>query len=268
MSRSCRSLYFKRVQSVFDGKSVDKQHRHSFLFRKHLKCAFCHGTLIAEIQRGHIYYRCQAKACPQKTIREEVVETSFTDVLKLLRFDDDEMSYFRTEIEQSYRNEHERVETYAKNLRLQHEQTKDRLSKLTDAYIDGVLDKNMYIEKKNSLLVEEQMVREQLLDVGQSESLVLKKVEGSIEQANNAYLSYKEGLFEDRRDMVKTTTSNIIVKDKIVLIELHYPFQLIAERQKVICGSPHRDVPRTLSALLSQLCEYFKKNELKYQQLY
>ena len=252
---------FNRVQAVFNGKAVEKQHRHLFLFRKQLRCAICEATLIGERQKGHIYYRCQAKGCPQKTIREELVEDAFTGVLQKLRFNEFENSYFRTEIKKLYENAQSNKETQAKTLQLQLEGLKTRLSKLADAYIDGVLDQDTYLEKKNCLVVEEQALRERLNEVESGEGRVLQRVEEVLELANNAYLSYKLAIFAERRELVKTITSNLLVENKFVVVKLNYPFQLVAEREQVTGGSPHGDEPRTLSALLSQLCEYFKKND-------
>lgn len=252
---------FQRVQGVLAGKTADKRHHHSFLFRKHVTCAFCRRTLIPEIHKGHVYYRCQTKWCTQKSVREEIIEESFTETLKRFRFSDDEMNYCHSYLEQSIEDHHDRIEEHRRSVDLQHRQIRDRLSRLTDAYLEGTVEKELYVEKKNNLLMEEQACRDRLSNIERDQSFILKRVEGILEQANSAYSSYKEGLFEDRRDLVQTTTSNFIVEHKTVSIKLYFPFQLIAERQEQPTGSPYRDLARTLSALLSHLVDYFRKNE-------
>lgn len=254
---------FRRTQSVFEGKGAEKHHRNSFLFRRHLTCQRCVHTLIGETQKSFIYYRCHTRACPQKTIREELIESSFSDALKRLRFDEREMEYCYHYIEGAYRTADERVESHAKSLDLQLKGISERLSKLTDALIDGVIEREMYVAKKNHLLNCEQDLKEKLKSVEAGERAVLGKTKGFLEQANDAYLSYKEGMFEDKRDLVKTTTSNFIVEYKTVMPKLYLPFQLVAERQLSPSGSPYRAEGRTLSLLLSQLCGYFREHDVE-----
>lgn len=250
---------FQRTQAVLDGKNIEKRHSHSFLFRKHVTCAQCEKTLIPELQKGYTYYRCQAKPCPQKTIREELVEEAFTGKLKLLQFSDYELEYLSETLQDDGGAELARLEQHEKGLKLQLEQIKERLSRLTDAYLDGTLERDMYISKKNGLLVEEQLLKERLSDVEDDGKQIVGTVNKILEQANSSYLSYKEGLFIDKRGLVKSTTSNFLVKQKHVSVKLYDPFHLVAERQRETCGSPHRDVARTLSPLLSALYDYVAK---------
>lgn len=251
---------FKQVEAMLDGKNIEKHHRHSFLFRKHLLCAFCGSTLIAELQKDYTYYRCQAKLCPQKTIREELVETAYTGTLKMLQFDCCETDYLNQYLGNDERVESQRLEGHERALKLQLEQVKVRLSKLADAYLDGTLDRELFVAKKNALLVEEQALKEKLTDVEGDGKRVVNKIRVILEEANSSYLNYKDGFFNEKRELVKSTTSNFVVQHKNVSVKLRFPLRMIAERPRETCGSPHRDVPRTLSALLSALYDYVAKS--------
>jgi site-specific DNA recombinase len=256
---------FDQVQSVLSGKNIEKSHRHFFLFRKLAHCNSCGATLIGETHKGHNYYRCHTKGCAQKSIREDAVETALIEVLKQLRFNEVENRYIREQIKGSYQNVITFKEAQTKALNLQLEQLQARLSKLADAYIDAMLDKTTYLEKKNSLILEQETMKESLknLDAGGQE--VLKRVEAFIELLNNAYLSYKLANQEERRDLIKMIISNLIVEGKNLTIKLNYPFQIVADRQKSINGSPQRISYRTASLILSQLCEYFRNHEQSHQ---
>lgn len=247
---------FQRTQEVLDGKNIEKRHRHSFLFRKHITCAQCQKTLIPELQKGYTYYRCQVKPCPQKTIREEHIEEAFMNKLKLLQFSDYELEYLSETLQGAEGAELARLEQHEKGLKLQLEQLKERLSKLADAYLDGTLDRELFVSKKNALLVEEQLLKERLVDVESDEKRVIDKVSKILEQANTSYISYKEADFTGKRGLVKATTSNFLVEQKNVSVKLYFPFHIVAERPREMCGSPRRDVARTLSPLISALYDY------------
>lgn len=253
---------FERVQDMLAGKNIEKKQKHVMLFRKLLKCKLCGEALIGERQKGHVYYRCHRKACPQKTIREETVENAIGIILRELRFTPAENRVIRTITKQSYDSFAEFRATQTKALHLQLEQLQVRLGKLTDAYIDGVIEKEIYLHKKNSLIVEEQEIRETLQRVDDGEKKILRQIEEFLELVNNAYLSWKAATPEEKREIVKTVTSNLVVQEKTVIVKLHYPFQIVLDRQKTLDGSPHRAVPRTLFALISQLHSYFEQNQV------
>ena len=253
---------FNRVQDVLDGKRVKKAHQHFFLFRRLARCGLCGTTLIAEKQKGHHYYRCQVKECGQKTAREEALEDAFTATLRRFSFSEMENRFFRKQIKAAYENVTNLRETQYRTLNLQIEQIKTRLSNLTDAYIDGSLEKEIYLEKKNRLIIEEQAAKQKMNSLDEAGHKAIQKVEQFLELANNAYLTYKLATAREKQDLVKVVTSNFIVKGKMVLIKLHYPFEVVAERRGTPGGGPQRDTPRTLLAIFSQLCEYFKQHEL------
>jgi site-specific DNA recombinase len=253
---------FDRVQLVLQGKTPKQENRLEFVFRRLVNCGACQATLIAERQKGFVYYRCHSRACEQKTIREESVDAALTAVLQSVCFTDVENRYLRQEVGKHYGGLVELQESHHQALSLQLEQLKNRLSNLTDAYVDGVVDKETYIEKKNRLIVDEQAFKERLARIGSDDSSV-QQVEEILELANNAYLSYKMGIAAEKREMVESVTSNLSVKDKIVSIKLNFPFQLIANRYSGLNGGPQRDTARTLSALVRQLFKYFASRKDK-----
>ncbi len=248
---------FDEVQQILQGKGILKKHHHNFLFRKQLQCGGCSKTLIAETHKGWVYYRCQNRACPETAIREETVEKDLLEVLATLQFDDYENDYLRQEIGGKCQIITENKTAQVNAVKLQQDQLKQRLSKLTDGYLDGVIDQSDYIEKKNNLLLQEKEITAKLERLERGDEQIIKEVEAFLELANNACLSYKLALLEEKREMVQIVTSNRVVKQKMVLFKLNYPFQLLADRPRVMDGSPYRAVPRTFAALVEKLIAYF-----------
>lgn len=248
---------FNQVQAVLQGKHIKIKRRHLMLFRRLLVCAECQQKLIGEVQKGHTYYRCHTKNCPQKSIREEEVETSLLQIIKGLRFTQPENERIRGYIKNQYQQATEFKEAQASSLKLQLEQIQARLSKMVDAYIEGVVDKETYLSKKNLLVLEENAAKRLLENLDGNEYALIRRVERIIELVNNAYASYQSANVEQRREMVEILTSNLVVKDKQLIVKLKTPFEMISAHRKLADGSPQRDTPRTLLALLSQLCKYF-----------
>jgi hypothetical protein len=190
------------------------------------------------------------------------LDAAIRETLNGLKFNEVENQYFRQQIKQAFQNITELSAAQTQTFSMQLEQTRERLSKLADAYIDGMVEKETYLMKKNKLVVEEAAIKSHLELVEATEQQALRRVEAFLELINNAYLSYKLGTQDEKRELAKIITSNFFVKDKNVSIKLNYPFQVVADRQVITGGSPDRGTDRTLSALLKQLHVYFQKNDI------
>ena len=255
-------LLFDRVQEVLAGKTVKRVEVHEFLFRRLLCCGGCGRKLIGERQKGYVYYRCQTRVCPQKTIREEAVEAILLPVLEQLRFSDAESRALVQELEHKRQDAGNLKEAQFQELQLQLDQTRGRLSKLTDAYLDGTIEEPLYLDKKRGLIVAEQELKQKLTMVKDGPGNPLVKVREFLELSNHAYLSYKMANREEKRELIENITSNLTVAGKRLMPKLNLPFQMVIERQGVTAGRPSRYTARTLSRLLDQLCDYFIHSEM------
>jgi site-specific DNA recombinase len=253
---------FEQVQTVFNDKNIPKTEKHFFIFRRQIYCAKCRNLYIAEKKKIYIYYRCHTRNCTRGTVREDSIEKEVLKFLKPLELDDSEYRFFKQEtLKQSETSEAEFEANY-KRLQLLQEQTADRLSKLADAYVDEVFDKETYIVKKNELLLEEQSLKEKISNLKADSDEATKKLEAFLELVNSAYLSYKWGTPEEKQELVKTVFSNCEIENKNVLVKPFLPFQMIAERPAFTSGSPEREAARTfLNGLVKKLFDYFLSHD-------
>ncbi len=253
---------FDQVQAVFEGRNIPKSEKHFFVFRRQVLCLKCHNFYTAERQKGEVYYRCHTRQCTKGTVREDLIEKEVLEFLKPLELTDPEYNFFKQEtLKQSETSEADFEADY-RRMRLLLDQTADRQSKLADAYVDGVFDKETYINKKNELLLEEQSNKEKLANLKASSDEATKKLDAFLELVNSAYLSYQSGTPEQKQELVKTVFSNCEIEDKNVLVKPYFPFQLIAERPVFTAGSPYREAVRTFRLLFKELFKYFKNSDI------
>lgn len=57
---------FQDVRSRLQSRVPTRVRAHDFTLRGLFRCALCNRHLIGELQRGHVYYRCQSKNCPTR----------------------------------------------------------------------------------------------------------------------------------------------------------------------------------------------------------
>jgi hypothetical protein len=246
---------FDRVQMILSGKSNTKVQKHNFLFRRLIRCKKCGYTLIGERQKGHHYYRCQTKDCPATGIREEVIDTEIQRQLVPLCFTDEERAYFPEKLAQLKINWASQQEDFGKTLTLQMNQLKDRLNRLTDAFLDGTIDRTVFEQRKTSLLMDLKGLEENMAKMRDPAQTGPDRLSEFLELAGNAWLSYTMGIVEEKRDLLKIATSNREMNDKNVVIEPSVPFYEVANRFKLFNSGPKRDIPRTWDRLLDRLTQ-------------
>jgi hypothetical protein len=227
-------------------------------------CQGCGYSLIGERQKGHVYYRCHKRTCSTRAVREEVIDSAIQQALAHLRFEGDETRYIEYWFKQA-RPEQERIHRQAlEECRLQLDQIRSRVGRLTDAYIDGGVDRELFEERKASLLLEEAGAKDKLrhLEGGYQETLT--KLEKFLELAKRASDVYKTANVEEKRRLLKEFSSNLTVTQKTPIITLKNAPRLLVERVLHTSGSPRRSKRRTWEIILKKLQEQFSReaNEL------
>jgi site-specific DNA recombinase len=253
---------FDNVQRVLNGKTVPRTHKHDFTFSRMIRCALCGSTVMAELQKGHIYYRCHTRACATKTIREERIDTALGTAFAPLHLNEEETAYVKQWLAWARAHKHERKADHLESCRLQLSQLHARLARLTDAFLDGAIDKVFHAERRAGLIVEEAALNQKMRDLDAGKDATLPNLEEYLELIQSASKLHKMALPQEKRDLVKKLTSNLSVGPENPIITLQGEAQWIANRPKVLSGSPNRGVPRTWDALLKKLVKQFERENV------
>jgi DNA invertase Pin-like site-specific DNA recombinase len=181
---------FQRVQDVLHGRANTRTNRHDFLFRRRLACKACGYTLIGETHKGFVYYRCQNWACPTTAIREEAVNQSFVERFLALQLSQDEQQYCWQEVRVLRADRIRHQEETIGSLKLRVGQIDERLNRLTDAYIDRLVDRDSFEQRKTALLAERLQTAETLAGWETGSRSPSDELMEILERANTAYLAY------------------------------------------------------------------------------
>ena len=192
--------------------------------------------MIGEKQKGHVYYRCHTKICPRITIREEEVTEQIRKQIAPLEFSLQEKGYIRKKVASMRHDWTKQYESQLAALELLLKATESRLNRLTDAYLDQAIDRELFDHKKAALLLEKKNQEEQLNALKNNPGSILQALENFLELAGSAYVSHEMALPEEKRDLLKDLTSNFIVDGKNVSMKLKLPFSCIAERPRPLNG--------------------------------
>jgi hypothetical protein len=220
---------FEKVQAVREGRTAKAATKHSYLFRGLFSCGLCGTTMIAERQKGHVYYRCHTSSCETKTIREDVLRSEIRLAVCRLSIKDADTDWLTEQFRQwAERRLHDPAAgAYAMQLA----QIEERLQRLTDALVDRIIDRDEYIKRKESLLLEKAKVSHAL---ERSKSVPDEHtVRKFLERAKSLALTYEMADDEEARAIVQLTTSNRTVSRRNVVVE---PANWLLQMDSAIAG--------------------------------
>jgi site-specific DNA recombinase len=235
---------FDKVQIVLAGKTALRGVRHNFLFRRRVRCEVCWLNLIGERQKGrHVYYRCHSDSCPGTSLREEIIDDLVHKRLKLLLCGEVELKEFRGFVAEEQARASKEMHKSRVSLDLRLAKCNERLSRLTDAYIDQLIDKEIYEAKKRALFEERRHLLDQIASVSATE-LPRAKAFKKLELGMAAYSGYISGNPFEQRSAVDEVTSNLSVRANNPVITLKSPYQEMVDWRKSQNSAPYRGRPR------------------------
>lgn len=252
---------FDHVQAILHGKTNRKIIKHEMLFSRMFRCEHCGVHLIGEIQKGITYYRCHNTGCPTCCVRESKLEQSIVRELKKLEYTQEEKDYIRARIVQLREDWTSQQLQTTQSLELQLKQLDERLNKLTDAYLDQMIDKETFERRKTTLLEERRSAQDRLAESARSPLMIADRLQYFLERAGNAYLTYRMATMDEKRELISTLTSNRSVDGKSLKVMLDLPFNLVANRFNVPSGSPSRSTPRTFDRLIHKILTMLNRSD-------
>ncbi|MGJ8665160.1 MAG: recombinase family protein [Patiriisocius sp.] len=239
---------YKQAQIKINGRiKSTNSFRHNYLFRGLMNCHLCSRSMIGELQKGMVYYRCHQKDCPTKTRREDFVEQSVINFLKHIKLTDDEHRIFKNILNEHVQNKEQSKEILLKGLNLQLNDISLKEQKLVDAYLENLIDKEELNERKKNY-------KEQIWDlkyrkdrIENENNEMLKILTEALELCKLPINMYHSATREEKRMMLKMMVSNFAVNEKRVMILPLSPYSYILNRDKLTLCTRNPALSRTLS---------------------
>jgi len=241
---------FDRVQALLDGRVVPRSEMHEFKFRRLIRCS-CGRTLTGERQKGRVYYRCHGRTCHGVSLGEAQIEQGFVlPFLAALEMDEGEMGDIRAIvadlIAKERSDETERLERFERDL----ETVATRLDRLTDALLDGLIERDVFESRKERLLSE----RGHLLDAKtEGPDFFWTRMLTEFERGNVALNQYISADEAEKRKILMTLGSNFLFERNELVFSPSFPFSHVAKRPERLNGGPARAYVRTARRTKAEL---------------
>jgi len=172
-----------------------------------------------------------------------MIADKLQELLRLLIGDDVELREFRDLVEVERKNVTAEIDRLRASLNLRLAKCDDRLTRLTDAYIDQMIDKATFETRNRGLLGERRNLLDQVEALSATD-LPKHKAFKKLELGNAAYSGYISGNLPEKRDILDQVTSNLVAHRNSPAISLKSPYQEIVEWRISQNGAPRRGTPR------------------------
>ncbi len=243
---------FQRVQDIKSGKTVKKVTRHNHLFRGLFRCQHCSRSLIGELHKGRVYYRCQTKDCQTKSLREDEIDHVIVNLLRCLSLSEDDLNAAMERLPALLTPEI--AEDEIKGIDLQAAQVEHRLDRLTDMALDNLIEPEVFQAKKQSLMLEQRRLAE-LRSEAEQNATNPTAVRRFLELATSLATLYQSAAKAQKRRIVEWATLNRLASGKSLCFE---PSKWLLDTQtmlSVLCCAEQRDDSRTDGRALNNLID-------------
>jgi len=249
---------FRRVQDILHGRVGTRVYVHDFLFRRTIKCGNCSRSLIGELQKGIVYYRCHRPTCKKAIVRESEFAGALMDQLKSIEFTQEDKKLLKDRLallKNSWAND---CAEAIRSARMRIETADARLNLLTDAYLDQVLDKTMFEARKEALIAERRSLENKIHAYETNRRSIPEEIEKCVELAGSAYSLYQKASIEEKRRLIRILMSNCTLRSRSLEFAWQMPFREIAAREKTSDGAPSKEMGRTALMLVDRLIAAFR----------
>lgn len=225
---------FDTAQVAMSPRSRKKGYKHNFTYAGGLlRCGDCGSGITAELQKGHIYYRCGkpkgAGRCKQPYLREEDLEAQLAEGISKVRIKEKQLKAIQVLLGESHKEEEEYHKASVRGLNARYEALKDKKDRLLDAYLERAIDKESYQAKVSELENELGTISQELSKHRQADEAFFREVENFLDIANHAPELFLSSRGELKRELAKLVFSNLILRDKKIEISFRFPFDLLVE---------------------------------------
>ena len=236
---------FDRVQLVLSGKRIGKVRSHDFQFRRLVRCTGCGRSLIGELKKErYVYYRCHTRGCVGACINERVIDAAIQAVLVSLQLGERDLKDIRDVAAKTLGNDgNERAQREAA-LRLSVAKCEERITRLTDAMIEGLIDKETFDLRKTEALKDKRGYRDEIEQLVSQPSFAEQALK-NVELANMAHVSYEIGTVQEKREILDSLMSNFYGSGKYPAFRLRSPFREYLQHRDLFDCDLRRDEPRT-----------------------
>lgn len=239
-----REEEYWQAQDILGRPGRARSQTHEFAYTGMIRCGECDCMITAEEKDNrygyhYVYYRCTKKKrehrCNQKYINAKELEWQIIEYLNKIHVNDKLL-----ELAIGYLNEErEEVKKNRPNINAALKKTygdcEKKLSNLNQMRLRDLIGDDEYLKEKKDLLGEKIKLENNLKngDAGQE---TFELAASTFSFANQAVTHFQNGTPEEKKQILQKIGSNLVLKDKKLLIQAKKVFRIIEDGIRAVRG--------------------------------
>jgi len=226
---------FEKVQQVLKNRAKPhhSKQKHDFPFTRLLTCGECGGAITAQHAHGHggdyRYYRCTKRLgpCSQRYLREDLLANQLKKHLSKVALCPEWTNKMLKQVDQWGKEETYNGQSFAHTIDRQLQETKQKLDKLVNAFLDNTIDKDTYLVKKEELITLKASLHEKKANLGRKGNNWNEPLREWVNTIIHAEKAASSNDFDGIKALMEKIGTNRHLLNQTVEFELARPFDLI-----------------------------------------
>jgi DNA invertase Pin-like site-specific DNA recombinase len=227
---------FEAVQIQLKKKSKPRKQKagKNFPFTGLLKCGECGGMITAQYAKKgkYIYYRCTKRMgvkCSQPYVSDVVLLAQLQAEISKVALPEGWSEIALAHIDKRQQESREQQQSFCQNLQVQIKETEAKLDKLVNSFLDGLIEQETYLRKKEELLKTKVELNGKSKDFGKKGAAWFELSREWVKAASSAGKLASSNDLAEIKSFLKKNGSNRHLRDKKVGLSFVRPFDLLSK---------------------------------------
>lgn len=186
-----------------------------------------------EIKKGkYVYYSCSNYYKVHKKriyVREEELLKPIYEVLKSIQIPNDTLKWLTKELKRIHENKSVFHQENLKKLQKDYDILEDRISKVYDDKLDGLISEELYLKKVKEYKEKQKDILIQIEDHTKADENFYITAPKILNLANRALEIFESSEVKEKRALVNLLLQNPLLSGRKLLFSLRSPFYMIAK---------------------------------------
>lgn len=250
---------WQKAQNILHERSRPHPVSYDFTYRGMIRCGECGCGITAQYaKRKYVYYRCSKskhKGCSQPYIREEELTAQLADIISGITIDEQTKEIMKKELKQARQSIDAYREQLLSSLKQRYAKLETRKESLWNIRLEDQMPQDVFRGKLDATVAEQEEIQAKIDEHERANNRWYDQCSNFLEMAGEAYLLYKLGEQAQKRKIVNSVCSNLVLKGGKLGFSYKKPFDILVKGE----GRPTRrgrwDALRTFFMLNHWECD-------------
>ena len=240
---------FEAVQKKLEERAHPRHSKvsHNFRFTGLFRCGECHSMITAQWCTGksgnrYRYYRCTKKNghCSQKYLQEDALALQLKEQLQSVALPDDWADYMLSQVANWDKEVKQSSGSRAERMIIQSKDTERKLDALVDLHLNGDIERETYLRKKDILLRQKLSLANQISSDRRGRKNWVEPLRKWILDSKQAGFLATSTNYAEIREFVRSFGTNPAMKDKTISISFCPPSDFARIQKAEFAHMPRR----------------------------